>query len=323
MSEPSVFGFHDGHACGWYRILMPFSQMEQAGMTVATHCGWTEDCREYRVIVGQRISRNEALPIWRRLTLKHRLVFETDDDVWSIDPTNVGAKWAHTADVIDATEQAITMAHMVTVSTNHLANVVSQFNDNVVVLQNHIESALLEMQRPRRDRLTVGWAGGDSHLRDIALVAPRLRRFFERNPAIDFHTIGTDYRVAFTLPGRHTGWFQDIWQYYQTIDFDIGIAPLIDSPFNRSKSAIKALEYAALGIPVIASDVQPYREFVVDGVTGYLVGDNHEWTKRLFELANDEAMREEMGRNAKAHAAQWTIQDGYTRWIRAYQEVAS
>lgn len=323
MTDPSVFGFHDGFACGWYRILMPFAEMERAGMRVATHCGWTEDARDYQVIVGQRISRYEALPIWRRLSLKHRLVFETDDDTWSIDPSNFAAKWAHTPDVIEATELAIRYSHLVTVSTNHLAEVVSKFNPNVVVLPNHIKASLLEMRRPRRDRLTVGWAGGDSHLRDIALVAPRLRRFFERNPDVDFHTIGTDYRTALTLPGRHTGWFADTEQYYEAVDFDIGLAPLIDSTFNRSKSAIKALEYAALGIPVIASDVQPYREFVVDGETGYLVGDDHMWSKRLYELVNDAAMREEMGAKAKAHAASWTIEDGYKRWVREYQKLVS
>lgn len=322
-NDLSVFGFHDGHACGWYRILMPFEQMQAAGMNVTTHCGWTEDCRDYKVIVGQRVSRYEALPLWRRLSLQHRLVFETDDDVWAIDPTNFAAKLAHDAATVESTELAIKYAHAVTVSTEPLAEVVRRFNDNVFVLPNHINAAMLEMRRPKRPAITVGWAGGDSHLRDLAMVAPRLRRFFERNPHVDFHTIGTDYRTAMKLPGRHTEWNQDIWAYYQTIDFDIGLAPLIDSVFNRSKSAIKAMEYAALGIPVIASNVEPYREFVVDGETGYLVGDNHLWSKRLYELVNDEAMRTEMGLKAKARAAQWTIEDGYERWVRAYQQIAS
>lgn len=317
----SVFGFHDGHACGWYRILLPLGQMEANGMRVQTHCGWNEEARDYRVIVGQRISRYEALPIWRRLSLNHRLVYETDDDVWSIDETNFAAKFAHTPDVIEATELAIQYAHLVTVSTEHLAKVVRKFNPNVVVLENRIQAALLDVERPRNDRLTVGWAGGDSHLRDIAMVAPQLRRFFERNPTVDFHTIGTDYRTALKLPGRHTPWNRDIWEYYRTIDFDIGLAPLIDSTFNRSKSAIKALEYAALGIPVVASDVEPYRNFVIDGETGFLVSNDWDWGRRLHQLTNDAAMREQMGQKAKESAARWTIEEGYESWVRAYQLV--
>jgi glycosyltransferase involved in cell wall biosynthesis len=317
----SVFGFHDGHACGWYRILMPFEQMALAGHGVETHCGWTEKAREYRIIVGQRISRYGALPIWRRLRAQHRLVYETDDDLWSIDPTNFAAKLAHSPDVIDATEQAIAAAHLVTVSTDALAEVLRRFHDNVVVLPNHIPAALLDIERPRRERVTVGWAGGGSHLRDIALVAPQLRRFFARNPDLDFHTIGTDFRSAMTLPGRHTEWNQDIWGYYRTIDFDVGLAPLVDSIFNRSKSDIKAKEYAALGIPVIATDSEPYREFVVDGETGFLVRHEHEWSKRLYELTQDAAMREEMGAKAKAHAARWTYEGGFHRWVQAYRSL--
>lgn len=304
-----------------YRILTPLEQLAANGIRAATHCGWTDDARDYAVIVGQRISRYAALPIWRRLRANHRLVYETDDDVWSIDPTNFAAKIAHTADVIDATEQAIMAANLVTVSTEPLAEVLRRRHDNVVVLPNHISAGMLDIDRPRRDRVTVGWAGGDSHLRDIGMVAPKLRRFFERNPAVDFHIIGTDYREALNLPGRHTGWFQDVWKYYRTIDFDIGLAPLVDSVFNVSKSPIKAMEYAALGIPVIASYSEPYREFVVDGETGYLVRDEHEWSKRLYELAHDAAMREEMGAKAKAHAARWTIEDGYSRWEAAYRSL--
>jgi glycosyltransferase involved in cell wall biosynthesis len=321
VTDPSVFGFHDGHACGTYRILLPFQMMAAAGHNVDTRCGWTDDALNYQVIVGQRISRMAALPTWRRLRAKHRLVYETDDDIWSIDPTNFAAKFAHSPDVIDATEQAIAAAHLVTVSTEPLAEVLRRHHDNVVVLPNHIDAALLDIERPRRDRLTIGWAGGDSHLRDIAMIAPTLRRFFGRNPTMDFHTIGSDYRSAMKFPGRHTEWDRDIWTYYRTIDFDIGLAPLVDSVFNWSKSAIKIIEYGALGIPCIASDIGPYRDYVVHGETGFLVRHPHEWGKRLYELSSDAAMREEMGANAKARAAQQTIQSGWTQWMDAYRSL--
>ena len=45
---------------------------------------------------------------------------------------------------------------------------------------------------------------------------------------------------------------------------------------DQSKSAIRAIEYGALGIPVVASDVGPYRDHIVDGVTGYLIRREHE-----------------------------------------------
>lgn len=313
-----IHGFHDGHACGYYRIRLPMDALSAHGHDITTSWGWDDTANGAPIIVGQRVSKTNALPIWRRLRPNHRLVYETDDDVWTIDPTNFSAVLTHDQATLDAAEQAIGAAHLVTVSTEPLAEVVRRYHDNVVVLPNHIDGRMLDLERPRRDRVTVGWAGGDSHLRDLMMVAPHLRRLVDRNPTVDLHTIGTDYRRVCNLPGRYTDWSADLWDYYRSIDFDIGLAPLVESTFNRSKSAIKAMEYAALGIPVIASDLEPYRPFVLDGVTGYLVRSEHEWMKRLRELVNDEAMREEMGRKAKEHAAAFTIQRGWKLWQSAY-----
>ena len=65
--------------------------------------------------------------------------------------------------------------------------------------------------------------------------------------------------------------------------------------------------------------MEPYRDFVIDGVTGYLVRHEHEWFKRLRELANDAAMREEMGAKAKENARSWTIDHGWKLWAAAYE----
>lgn len=313
-----VFGFHDGHACGYYRIQLPFAALKAAGHEVATNHGTTDECENYRIIVAQRVGKTEALPVWRRLAANHRLVYETDDDVFTIDTSNTMAYLTHSPEVLDAVEFAATASDLVTVSTEPLAEVMQRYNRNVVVLPNHIDGAILDLQRPRRDRVTVGWAGGDSHVRDFHMVAPQLRRFLQRNPTVDFHNVGTNYLRTFKLRGRHTPWSAEIFDYYRSIDFDIGIAPLANTVFNRSKSWIKALEYAALGIPVVASDMEPYRPFVIDGVTGYLVRRDHEWEKRLRELANDEAMRTEMGAKAKAHASAYTINTGWRLWEDAY-----
>jgi glycosyltransferase involved in cell wall biosynthesis len=316
-----VWGFHDGHACGYYRVTLPFDALAANGVDAGTSCGWADQAEDYPIIVGQRVSKVEALPIWRRLRARHRLVYEIDDDVWTIDPTNISAYSAHGLPVQDAAEMAIRVAHMVTVSTEPLAEVVRRHHDNVVVLPNHIDGNLLDLERPRRDGVVVGWAGGDSHLRDLAMLAPPLTRFLRRNPHVEWHSIGTDFRGLLRIPGRHTDWCANIWDYYRTLDFDVGVAPLIDSVFNSSKSAIKAIEYAALGIPVVASDVEPYRPVVLDGVTGFLVRREHEWGKRLYELANDEAMRTAMGAKAKEHAATMTIQNGWHLWEQAYHQL--
>jgi glycosyltransferase involved in cell wall biosynthesis len=313
-----IFAFHDGHACAYYRVLLPMDAMTAHGHEVGTAVGWSEQCREYPIISAQRIGNAETVPIWRRLAADHRLVYEIDDDLWTIDPTNWQPYIDHPPAVLDMIEQCISVSDLVTVSTDRLAEVVGQFNSNVVVIPNCIDARLLDVERSRCDRLTVGWAGGASHLRDMEMIASELRRFLRRNPQVEFHNVGTDFREYAKVRGRWTDWQADMWDYYRTVDFDIGLAPLVESPFNRSKSHIKCLEYAALGIPVIASDVEPYRSLVLDGVTGFLIRHDHDWGRRLYELTHDTAMREEMGVKAREVAAQWTIQDSWQRWESAY-----
>lgn len=314
-----LFGFHDGHACGYYRMMLPLGTLAEHGHDVDLNCGWHERAREYPILIGQRVGKDGAMSLWRRLaTPGRRLVWETDDDVWNIDPSNGAAWFAHTPDVLDAITFIATTADLVTVSTEPLAELVRPLNPNVVILPNHIDPRLLNVTRPQRDRVTIGWAGGDSHLRDFAGVADALRRFLVRNPDVDFHNIGTSYLKPFNLPGRDSGWSPDIWDYYRTIDFDIGIAPLADTVFNRSKSGIKAMEYQALGIPVVATDCPAYRGVVLDGVTGFLIRHEHEWSRHLRALVRDSAMRAEMGVKARAHAAQFSIERGWPLWEAAY-----
>lgn len=310
---------HDGSGCGWYRIRMPLAEMARRGHDARVHEGWSEEARNYPLIVGQRMDKQEALPMWRRLRASARLVYEIDDDVFKVDPVNWMAHRVYSKPVPqDTVRHAAEVADMVTVTTEPLAEVMRELNANVAVLPNCVPAELLGMERPRRDRVTVGWAGGASHGSDMAMVAPALRRFLLRNPKVDLHLIGTDYRETVRRPARFTEWDSDPWGYYRNLDFDVGLAPLVDTQFARSKSAVKALEYSALGIPVIASDVEAYRGFVLDGVTGYLVRREHEWAKRLYELASDTAMREEMGAKAREHAAAWTIDRGVAAWEQAY-----
>lgn len=313
-----VFGFHDSSACAYYRVNMPLDVLAAHGWDIQTACGWDERALDYPVVIGQRVGKPAALSLWRRAWLGRKLVYELDDDMWSIDETNFRALREHTPALLNAASEAIRMAHMVTASTPALADVVRPWNPNVVVLPNHIDGRLLDIERPRRDRVVVGWAGGDSHLKDFRVVAGQLRRFIAGHPDVEFHCIGSDFATPSRIPARVSGWSADIWDYYRSIDFDIGIAPLATTTFNRSKSHIKALEYAALGIPVIASDEPPYSDFVLDGVTGYLIRRDHEWSQRLRELVNDRDLREGMGRKAKERAAEFTIQRGWRLWADAY-----
>jgi glycosyltransferase involved in cell wall biosynthesis len=333
--ELDVFGWlADWFGCGQYRVGMPLWGLRGLGYRVMVAEKIPPELSEpasHRflsrptVIVGQRVCKPDPSGIWQRMAAEgfHKLVYEIDDDLFTIDPRSNPNGVAMYSDPIIAANirRNVEVADLVTVSTPALAEVFGQFNHNVKVLPNYIAEDLLGVERPRRSRLTVGWGGSFTHLMDFDSSGPQIRRFLDRNTDVDFHCIGTDFRQHLKFPIERTlftPWSPDFDAYYRSIDFDIGLAPLKSHVFNRSKSHIKALEYAALGIPAVVSAEPPYEDFVVHGETGYLVRRDHEWGKFLNELARDPGRREAMGAKARALAASYTIQGNAHRWRDAY-----
>lgn len=309
-----------GEGGGYYRIHQPLEELGRHGHEITVQPAKSDVTADGAdMIVGQFIGGVNSW--WRRLRRDCKLVYELDDDPFEIEPINPSYAVYSDPIVLDSLSHCMQVADLVTVTTPLLAERMRKHNPNVVAIENRIDEFMLSMERPRRDKVVIGWAGGGSHGRDVALCAYGLRRALDLNPQVEAHFIGADYRWLIKHPVRHTGWCAKTVDYYKLIDFDIGIIPLFESPFAVVKSHSKALEYAALGIPVIASDLPPYRDFVVDGVTGFLVRKEHEWLGRLRDLINDEAMRVEMGLKARKVASEWTIQKGWGEWQAAYQSI--
>ena len=148
-----------------------------------------------------------------------------------------------------------------------------------------------------------------------------MRRVLEAED-VDVHFIGRDYSPILGRQCRWTMWEQDVGHYCQKIDFDIALAPIADNLFNRSKTAIRALEMGALGIPVVASNRLPYSDYVMDGKTGFLVNNEAEWIDALTTLIGDANLREQMGEAAREQARAWTIEEGWRLWEATYEYAA-
>lgn len=321
-----IFGWcQDFQACGTYRVGMPLQELRAAYDDIESTASTAiliDEARNSDLVVGQRIEKESNSLWWQIQAATGRpLIFEIDDNLWHVHPSSPAHKdWSNPQRLARLTRNA-QVASAVTVSTPHLAEAMSALNPNVHVLTNCIPGELLEHERPRAERLTVGWAGSPTHLPDLMVAAEPLTRFFSKYPGWDMHFMGTDYSHLIKHRSRVTGWVNGVKLFHRTIDFDIGLAPLADNEFNRSKSAIRALELAALGIPIVASDVGPYRDFVQHGVTGFLCRYEHEWFKYLRLLAEDADLRATMGGAAKAQAAQHTISGNIWRWRQVYDTI--
>ncbi len=88
---------------------------------------------------------------------------------------------------------------------------------------------------------------------------------------------------------------------------------------------ITNLEAAACGTPTIASDSPGLRDSVVDGETGFLVphGDVVALAERIRRLIGDEALRDQLGRQARQFAERFTWDGAATETESFLTEVAA
>jgi len=249
-------------------------------------------------------------------------VFDIDDVMWAAD-------WApfqkhYTPEVLDRVWRNIRLAHVVTTPAPYIAEFVHQFNDNVWVVPNTVPESLLK-RAVRVGRNVVGYQGSPSHLTDVTDGLRRdLGAFLSAFPDWNIHLWGADPKEQpFGGRVRHIPWQASVRDYYRSVSMDIGLGPLADTPFNAGKSALRAVEYAALGIPAVLQDSRPYRGWVDPGVTGYLVphGQDGVWFEILRYLAENPELRVAMSRAARLKAAEWTTEAQINFWTSAWNSV--
>jgi hypothetical protein len=317
----------DKAGCGYYRCRVPAEALRLAGHEAVTSTVWRDEYgTNYRgwhspdVLVAQRTFRDAPSELFRRRSDVFR-IFELDDDLFAVPSHNPAAETYNRPDVQANLKRNIRVADRVIVSTPPLADKVSKLNPAVVVVPNYIpeRAVVAPLDMPA---FSFGWSGSPTHAHDWASTTGNyVYRFLRDNPGVKFKVIGsTPFRVPSDVKNRVLlhDWVSSVEKHWEALTFDVGLAPLARTEFNRSKSHIKALEYNARGIPVLASAAGEYPSFVENGFNGALVHNAHQWRKMLRDLHNDRALFEFMQQNAFDKAREWTVERNYRDIVGAY-----
>jgi len=317
----------DRGGCRFYRIEQPFAALERMGHTTSYGVGLTaEQFETADVIVTQFMLEERNVETWEALARKgsHALVYEVDDDLFTIHAVASSASAYRKPETAGRIRRAMAAADLVTVTTPYLAELYSKVNPNVTVLPNCVPDWMPERPMPPTgtNRTVIGWPCSPSHIEDWQVFAPILVRFLARRPDVTCRFWGPkDAPDIPKIQRRCFGWQPDVTTYLKSLSMDIGIAPLADLKFNYGKSGIKALEYAALGVPAVCSDFDQYRSMVLEGITGLLCRTQHDWMMALGQLADDDDYRAELGRRALDWARGWTIGRHAHKWEAAYKSI--
>jgi glycosyltransferase involved in cell wall biosynthesis len=170
----------------------------------------------------------------------------------------------------------------------------SRFNKCVYIIPTPIDTGRFKITERSSDKLTIGWIGSFTTAPYLKTVFNVMRRLSEK---YDFILKIFGAGEIINIPGvrvENYDWnLEKEVEYFQSID--IGIYPLTDTLWARGKAGFKAIQYMAVGIPVVASSIGMNKEIIQDGVSGFLVSSDQEWFDRISRLIEDSALRKKMG----------------------------
>ena len=220
-------------------------------------------------------------------------------------------------------EKVIAAADLVVVSTPFLLDHHSKTHPNVVMVRNGVNMMQFTPVKHKNNKPTLGWTGSTEYRNnDLEQLREWLPEFLEEHD-LYFHHAGASGDISFAdvtgiNPTRlRTSPIVPITEYANGFKFDIGLVPLNPIPFNEAKSNIKGLEYAASGIPFIASDTGEYRLLAEDGV-GILARTADDWRAAAETLLDRHQRQQYSIRGVEVVRANWSIEARAHEWRGIY-----
>lgn len=226
------------------------------------------------------------------------LVFDFDDAIFLRCPSPVSGR-LRLLKFPGKTGAICRLSAHVIAGNAHLAEYAARFNPRVSVVPSTIDLEKYRMPAPRAEGgpPVIGWTGSHSTVQHLETLRGVLQRLARRE-AFRLRVIGAPgFRVegvtVESLPWDSRTEVADL------VGIDVGVMPLPDNPWTRGKCAMKALQFMALGVPVVCSPVGVNAALVRDGENGFLAAGEDEWLDRLTLLLRSPALRRRLGERGR------------------------
>lgn len=258
------------------------------------------------------------------------LVYETDDILFDMPLEH--PDFLHYQAAASMILSTILEADRVVTSTAYLKEKLAPYHPDVQVIPNLLDDGLWKIQplaatETSSSPVVIGYFGTHTHRRDMEMIQSALAQTLDRFGEQVLLKIWGD-----CLPSKlaahprvesvSTGIFDysRFAEHIQQQRVDLWIAPLLDTPFNRAKSAIKFLEYSATATPGVYSRIDPYEAVIQDGENGFLAAGDAEWIDRLGQLVQNAALRHQMGSRAlETVRANWLLSKNHSLFSHVYR----
>lgn len=288
------------------------------------------------VIVWHRVALKDASSVAAMCALARsigaRTVYDLDDNLLELENHSERAAYAP---LVEAVRHSLHVADEVWCSTPALSGRVARDGRGCVwTMPNVVDPELWQLHRepPNRTRpdpaLRLLYMGTRTHDEDYAFLDAVMTRLHARFPgSVELYLVGVRTRddtnppwLRVWSPPPYIGASYPAFVHWliQQGGLDMGVAPLMANPFNDCKSPIKVLDYAAIGLPTLASAVPAYLHSLEDGRNCFHVpNDVDAWTSRIEQLIIAPALRDHVTRGARQLIAPASFNAGLeARWDR-------
>ncbi len=239
-------------------------------------------------------------PAWLERILSYRkvpIMFDFDDAVFLENTSNANKRFG-LAKFAGKTADICRLSTSVVVGNSYLAEYAEKYNKNVYIIPTSIDTTKYQPPQSKENVKTViGWTGSSTSQYYLEAFEPVLENII-KDLDVELQVI-SDRKPDFK--NVSSKWFE--WSAEKEVEitsqFDIGIMPIPDDAWSRGKCAAKALQYMALEIPAICSNVGANRDVINQGINGFLAETPEEWKNALCKLVKDDSLRRQMGIEAR------------------------
>jgi glycosyltransferase involved in cell wall biosynthesis len=260
----------------------------------------------------------------RRFNPNVKLIVDVDDNLYSVNPWNPSYESFTQDEEVDLGntvyklprkrnharlrmfETLLMESDAIVTTTSLLAARYAHLNKNIYIMPNRLKWEAWNIPHiPWRNdgKIRIAWSGGSSHKMDWVECHAACKRIINKydNVFMEFQTSPMCYQEFLRDFGPEKvilhDWIDYTGHAYRMNCFkpEIAVVPLHEDEFSVCKSELKYLEYAALKVPCVCSNLAPYAPVIKHGETGFLANDDMEFEKYIDILIHDADLRKRMG----------------------------
>jgi glycosyltransferase involved in cell wall biosynthesis len=322
--------FNETGAASWHFGDLPARELARRGVFIdVLHLDWAID-RERLLIPPSRLlvyySIGARLDPAALRQYGGSIILAIDDDLRN--PTPWLPVLTNPAEFVKALEPKLRAANGIVCPTPRIAEWLEEYGVPVTLIPLTLPR-LDELPRPRprheRAGLRIGWVGTFTHEGDLECIARPVLALLGQHPKVKFVLAGKchpRWTVGHPQIECHFGacYLPGYYAWLASLDLDVFVCPLASGQaWNEAKPALKPLEAAGLGIPVIASRVGAYAEDLVHEESALVVENTLEaWSAALTRMVEDEELRAHLAAGGYAWASRNTIEATADTWAELW-----